>query len=67
MICNHCDKNLIEDGVEFRMIFYGDGKERIVMSCKHCGFPIKSLTDEEQVALSNLVARIMKRKHPFLK
>lgn len=67
MICNHCDKNLIEDGVEFRMIFYGDGKERIVMSCKHCGSPIKSLTDEEQIALSNLVSRIMKRKRPFLK
>lgn len=61
MNCPFCDNSISNNNIEFKYIVF-DGKENYVLACPHCGFSIKTLTQEEEQNLFNLVTKIVKRK-----
>ena len=61
MNCPFCGNNLLMEGVEFQIV-PTDGKENIVVTCKTCGFPIKTLRKEEEIAFTNFLSKVLRRK-----
>lgn len=61
MNCPFCGNNLLMEGVEFQIV-PTDGKEPIVATCKTCGFPLKTLSKEEEIAFANFLSKVLRRK-----